>query len=613
MKACRAVAFFTPLFLVVRALIGCDGTIVVSPPATGPSSPPAQPTTPTTPITPPPASNQPVPRAISGGTLAILKDGHTAVASDPDQDIVSFVDLTTQAIVGHAALQPGDEPGRIVEDAAGRVHVALRGGGAFVTLGANGSTVTRRAVCPAPRGIAYDPASDVVHVACADGLLATFPAAGGAATRTVHLDSDLRDVVVSGGQLLVSRFRTAEILQVAADGTIAGRIEMGAAQALSADAGVINAVPGVAYRMIALPGGDVAVLHQRALDAPVDTTPGGYAAGGCPGVGIVQDTVSVLVPGQTPTVGPAISMMTVAVDIAVSPSTNQIAIASAAVQGPSMGVTTLPFQLFQVPPPPGGASCFPPMGGGGSAGQSIAVAFDGQGNLVVQSRDPATLTVGGTQTIQLPTNGNTLQSEGLTTFYTGTKAGIACASCHPEAGDDGRVWNFVGLGPRRTQNLRGGVLARAPFHWSGDLPSMQSLATVVFEGRMVGPALSADQVTALGAWIDAQPALSAPPPADAAAVTRGSTLFHDSTVGCTTCHNGPQVSDHKLLDVGTGGTFKVPSLIAVGYRAPYLHTGCAATLLDRFKPACGGGDQHGHTSQLTAAQLSDLVAYLESL
>jgi cytochrome c peroxidase len=65
--------------------------------------------------------------------------------------------------------------------------------------------------------------------------------------------------------------------------------------------------------------------------------------------------------------------------------------------------------------------------------------------------------------------------------------------------------------------------------------------------------------------------------------------------------------------VGTGGKFKVPSLIAVGYEAPYLHDGCAATLRDRFGPACGGGDAHGHTQQLTAAQVDDLVAYLESL
>jgi cytochrome c peroxidase len=96
-------------------------------------------------------------------------------------------------------------------------------------------------------------------------------------------------------------------------------------------------------------------------------------------------------------------------------------------------------------------------------------------------------------------------------------------------------------------------------------------------------------------------------------VTRGQQVFSDPSVGCTTCHSGAQLSTHQLLNVGTGASFKVPSLIAVGYRAPYLHNGCAPTLLDRFGPACGGGDQHGHTSQLSSGQLSDLVAYLESL
>jgi hypothetical protein len=43
-----------------------------------------------------------------------------------------------------------------------------------------------------------------------------------------------------------------------------------------------------------------------------------------------------------------------------------------------------------------------------------------------------------------------------------------------------------------------------------------------------------------------------------------------------------------------------------------MHDGCAAKLLDRFG-ACGGGDKHGHTSQLQPAQLADLVAYLRSL
>jgi cytochrome c peroxidase len=64
--------------------------------------------------------------------------------------------------------------------------------------------------------------------------------------------------------------------------------------------------------------------------------------------------------------------------------------------------------------------------------------------------------------------------------------------------------------------------------------------------------------------------------------------------------------------VGTGGVFQVPSLVGIAYRAPFLHTGCAQTLRDRFAPACGG-DQHGQTAQLSDAEIDDLVAYLESL
>jgi hypothetical protein len=44
-----------------------------------------------------------------------------------------------------------------------------------------------------------------------------------------------------------------------------------------------------------------------------------------------------------------------------------------------------------------------------------------------------------------------------------------------------------------------------------------------------------------------------------------------------------------------------------------MHDGCAKTLADRFVAPCGGGDQHGVTSHLGAAQIADLVAYLESL
>src|SRR6185437_12383151 len=99
-----------------------------------------------------------------------------------------------------------------------------RRGGAIADIDiASGTLIARRDVCPAPRGIAYDVASDTLHVACTDGQLVSLPAAGGAPTRTLHLDTDLRDVVVQNDVLLVSRFRSAELLHVAQDGSITAR------------------------------------------------------------------------------------------------------------------------------------------------------------------------------------------------------------------------------------------------------------------------------------------------------------------------------------------------------------------------------------------------------
>jgi hypothetical protein len=63
--------------------------------------------------------------------------------------------------------------------------------------------------------------------------------------------------------------------------------------------------------------------------------------------------------------------------------------------------------------------------------------------------------------------------------------------------------------------------------------------------------------------------------------------------------------------VGTGGAFQVPPLVGLGWRAPFLHDGCAGTLADRFGSCATSG--HGNTSSLSSGDLSDLVAYLETL
>jgi hypothetical protein len=46
------------------------------------------------------------------------------------------------------------------------------------------------------------------------------------------------------------------------------------------------------------------------------------------------------------------------------------------------------------------------------------------------------------------------------------------------------VWNFDGAGPRRTQNIRGGLLATLPLHWQGELPTFTALVGEVMVHRM---------------------------------------------------------------------------------------------------------------------------------
>jgi cytochrome c peroxidase len=63
--------------------------------------------------------------------------------------------------------------------------------------------------------------------------------------------------------------------------------------------------------------------------------------------------------------------------------------------------------------------------------------------------------------------------------------------------------------------------------------------------------------------------------------------------------------------VGTGGAFQVPPLVGVGWRTPLMHDGCATTLADRFG-ACSTA-QHGHIASLSATDITNLTAYLETL
>jgi hypothetical protein len=560
------------------------------------------------------------------GTLIVTRDGTTAVAADPDRDRVFVVGLATQQVT-EVKLEQFDEPGRLAEDGARRVHVATRRGGQLVTIDlASGGIVERRAVCPSPRGVAWDASSDLLHVACETGELVSLPAAGGPATRVLRLGRDLRDVVVSGSKLFVSRLKSAQVHVLAPDGTVESTLRPPDGMSFDGTA----SEPSVAWRMIGGPAGGVVVAHQRArLSAVTISQPSSYGGGGGCSAGIVEGTVTPLDPSQPSPLPPTMPLgeMVGASDLAVSPDGRFAVVSTGNAWGPAnmpipgefdrgMPMPAMPvgstlrvgtLDLLQQPADP----C---MGSAASnehvvTGEPTSVAFDGRGRVVVLSREPAQIQVLGQDGLTIPLSTDSRLDSGLALFHMNSGVGLACASCHPEGLEDGRTWEFAELGRRRTQMPAGGVLATAPLHWNGDMKDFTTLVHEVFEARMGAGRPNGNQIEHFARFIDS---IALPPAAlvDTAAAERGKIVF--DAASCSSCHSGSHFTNNGTYDVGTGGEFQVPSLLGVGARSPFLHDGCAPTLLDRFG-ACGGGDQHGQTSKLSAAEIVDLVAYLETL
>lgn len=568
-------------------------------------------------LPPPPLTTPPPP--ISGGTLLILRDGVTAVAADPDRDSVWIADLATEKMRTRIRTEANAEPGRAVEDEDGNVHVALRRGGKVLTINPRtGMILSTRKVCAAPRGIAYDSWNDNLHVACAGGELNTLKARGGDVFRSLFLGADLRDVVISGNHLLVSRFRSAELLEVDAAGTVIATSEPRRTMGPNRDrtGTPLFTAPNQAYRLAALPGGGAVMLHLRSIKGnPIPTS--SYSMNPCPKGGIVSTAITTWGGALSDGVGNGGVIMTAAapVDVAVSRDGKSMAIiGGSSTMAKSMlraGVLD-PTQLGRTDP------CLSTSAAVTESAYSTieytAAAYDDKGALWVQARQPAYLFSPRTDrnvVIPMP-NAEDRSDPGHRVFHAPTITGLACVSCHGEAGDDGQVWNFENIGLRRTQSLRGGLLATAPFHWDGDLSDLDKLMKEVFQRRMMG-SLMAEDAAALGKWLDAQPLLPKSEPRDPQAVLRGKTLFEDPALRCASCHSGPRFTNNQTVNVGTGKALQVPSLLDVRMRAPYLHSGCGSTLRTRFDPACGGGDSHGQTSGLSAQQIDDLVAYLETL
>jgi hypothetical protein len=569
------------------------------------------------------------PPPISGGTLTVAKDGRTIIAADPDRDQIYVVDIPTRTIKHTIKTAKDAEPGRVAVS-EGKAHVALRNSGGIVTIDlATGATTERRA-CIAPRGLAYDSAVDALHIACAEGVLVTMPLAGGE-LKKLALDKDLRDVVVTKSNSLVSRFRNADDIKLTRVG-----LEV---------AGKSNTHGGnLGWRMIASPtapedpnqppsqeenDNEPALVSQDPSN-PVGPVATGYYGSANPNDACISPTITptrVDIPGAAGTKVIQIPPAVLPVDMATNG--NEYAIVAA-----GNGHTSELPQIFvhQVKPratssssssssgsvPPGFGSGFgsnpdcTAMSKGFIPGQAIAAAFDGENQLIVQSREPAALFIMSPdrQRVfkEIKLSDVSREDTGHAIFHSNSGGFLACASCHAEGGEDGRTWEFV-EGVRRTPSMKGTIAHTAPFHWDGAMKDLGAIVDHVFVTRMSGPKIVPKEVEALQNYLFKMPA-PVKLEKDLDKVTRGGALFQKQ--GCASCHSGAAFTNNESRDVGTGGIFQVPSLVGVAWRGPFLHNGCAKTLKGRFEGECGGA-KHGDVTGLDAAQIEDLTEYLESL
>jgi YVTN family beta-propeller protein len=224
---------------------------------------------------------------------------------------------------------------------------------------------------------------------------------------------------------------------------------------------------------------------------------------------------------------------------------------------------------------------------------------------------------------------------------------MSCATCHNDAGHDGRTWDFTGQGEglRNTIALRGRAgMSEGFIHWSANFDEIQD-----FEGQIRslagGTGLMSDAAFNTGTRSqplgDPKAGLSADLDALAAYVSSLSTFAPspyrnaDGTLSktaqagrtaflknnCASCHGGAGFTasgdGSQLKNIGTlnaaagqrlGGPLTgidIPTLRDVWATAPYLHDGSAATI--------SAAIQAHNTVTLSATDLANVAEYVREI
>ena len=248
------------------------------------------------------------PPPIFGGTLHVSTEARVALAAEPARDRVRLIDLDEQELLGEVVFEDGDLPWRMTEAPGSVVWVSLRGAGAIASIDLAEHVVIQRVdVCANVRGLAYDSVEHAIVTACAGGDVVFVDADTGEEQQRSHYASDLRDVLIAGETIRVTRFRSTEILTIRGDEP--DLVPPSPTRRNNLIVGEETLEPRVAWKTVLRPGGGVVMLHQLATtrtleffdnDRPRSTTktPAATASATCPSGGRAMETWSVRAPSM---------------------------------------------------------------------------------------------------------------------------------------------------------------------------------------------------------------------------------------------------------------------------------------------------------------------------
>lgn len=195
---------------------------------------------------------------------------------------------------------------------------------------------------------------------------------------------------------------------------------------------------------------------------------------------------------------------------------------------------------------------------------------------------------------------------------------MSCQSCHADGHSSDALSDTLGDGSfgaaKRIPPL-GGVAETGPWAWNGSMADLgqqihKSLQTTL-RAKSIRDAQVADLVAYLKTLKPAPPLDDAPSTVARPAVERGRAVFERHK--CNRCHvpptfTSPHVYDVELADEVGNRRFNPPSLRGVSQRAAFFHDGRATSLVDVFRV-----HHHPSNAQLAEAELTDLIAYLQTI